>query len=121
MPSAFPPAAGPKFKTAGRGTSWQASADLVEDLKRCYPNVNVPCEMDKAASKIRAGAVTPKTAKGMPKFLHSWMERTQNRTHGGNGAPASEPTLPRLNLKAESERLALESKRLMPKKENHPK
>lgn len=88
----LPPCAGPAFEIAGKHTEpWKATVEFIADLKRLYPDVDVTREMDKAASKIRNGAVTKKTAKGMPRFLHTWMEKQQNRTHGGNGAETKDP------------------------------
>lgn len=85
-PPALAQPCGPAFDVVGqKGTTWRADTVLVADLSRCYPDVNVLHEMDLAASKIRAKAVTRKTATGMPKFLYAWMARVQNSTHAGTG------------------------------------
>lgn len=88
-PALARPLAGPVFPVAGKPATWQAPEDLLADLRRLYPGVDVGAELDKAAAKIRVNAVSRKTARGMPKFLHAWMERTQN-----SARPTPRPTGP---------------------------
>lgn len=76
------------FLTSGVEETWEAPEELVKDLERIYPDVGVRFEMEKAAAKVRNKAVPKKTARGMPKFLHNWMERSQNQARGdGPGRP----------------------------------
>ncbi len=92
-PAAPPAAVGPVFKTTGKGPkTWQTPAALFDELVALYPNVNVAAELAKAQAKIRVGAVSTKTARGMPKFLHSWMAREQNSSRGLR--PPSGPAAP---------------------------
>jgi hypothetical protein len=78
-PSAPSASSGFHFQVAGKGPkTWFVPVDLLEDLRKLYPGVDINHELEKAEAKIRTRAVSKKTAKGMPKFLHSWMERAQN-------------------------------------------
>lgn len=89
-PSAPSASSGVSFQVAGKGPkTWSPPDDLVADLVRLYPGVDVPYELEKAAAKIRARAVSKKSARGMSRFLHSWMERAQNAAPrpAPNGAP----------------------------------
>jgi len=79
------------FKVAGKGDrTWALPSPLLAELIALYPSVDVAYELQKAAAKIRAGAVHAKTARGMPRFLHSWMERAQN----GSRTPGPPPAAP---------------------------
>lgn len=62
------------------GDRWEVPKKLLSDLKRIYPLVDVEYELDKASSKVRDGVVPKKTARGMARFLYSWMEREQGRS-----------------------------------------
>ena len=80
------------FPTVGRGPAeWPLTQAFVKELQAVYPNVNVVCECRKALLKIRKKAVTAKTAKGMPKFLTSWMDRTQNYSRSGAASGGDDP------------------------------
>jgi hypothetical protein len=87
--AAFAPAADPvvlTFPTAGAPNTWSLTQSFIDELSRLYPNVQVTAEADKALMKITRKIVPLKTAKGMPKFLTGWMDRTQNsaRSTAGN-------------------------------------
>ncbi len=81
------------FEVAGGTNPWNVPWDLLEDLKGLYPSVDVEAEIQRAVVKIRNGAVSKKTARGMPRFLHSWMETEQNnprhRVRTDHPAPAT--------------------------------
>ncbi len=83
------------FPTVGRGPrEWALTQAFLDELAGLYPNVNVLAECQKALLKIRNKAVTAKTARGMPKFLYSWMDRTQNSSRAGGGDGSRQRSLP---------------------------
>jgi hypothetical protein len=84
------------FPAVGKGPSeWSLTQAFIDELKGLYPNVNVLAESKKALLKIRDKAVTAKTARGMPRFLYSWMERSQNASRAGGGDGSRQRTLSR--------------------------
>lgn len=93
------PSVGPEFPVAGSRAPWTCPADFAAELVKLYPNVAILAEMEKAAVKIKRGAVTKKTPKGMPKFLMSWMERVQN-----SARPTTQPEAERRNFLKPGER-----------------
>lgn len=83
------------FQVAGKGDgSYAVPIPLLNDLVRLYPGVNVPHELRKAEAKTRTGAVSKKTAGGMAKFLHLWMERAQNSARSSGPSTAPQRTIP---------------------------
>jgi hypothetical protein len=63
---------------------------MADELQRLYPSVNVIREAEVAKFKIERGIVNKKTARGMAKFLSSWMDRAQNSARP-NQQPAKAP------------------------------
>lgn len=93
--SGFVPPADPAvvtFPTAGKEPTWELRQSFIDELTRLFPNVAVAAEADKALVKINRGIVAKKTARGMEKFLMSWMERAQNSAHTNGGAKQSRDT-----------------------------
>lgn len=80
------------FPTVGNGPKhWGITSSFVDELSAGFPNVDVLSECRKALTKINAGAVTKKTARGMPKFLAAWMDRAQNSSRSDRPAANSDP------------------------------
>lgn len=83
------------FPTVGRGPSeWAMTQAFFDELVGLYPNVDVLAECKKALLKIRNKAVTAKTARGMPRFLYAWMDRSQNASRAGGGDGSRQRSLP---------------------------
>ena len=78
------------FPCVGKQPTWGLTQRFVDELRKLYPTIDPLTECDLARSKIANGAVTKKTAKGMPKFLFSWMDRASNQTRG-NSAQSAKP------------------------------
>lgn len=76
------------FPVSGNDKDWLLSEAFLEEQKPLYPGVNVLLEFKKALQWLKANPSRKKTARGMPKFLMSWLERAQNRSRGiGYGQP----------------------------------
>jgi hypothetical protein len=73
------------FPTSGKQTAWDLRQSFVDELSRLFPNVTVANEAEKALMKINRGMVPKKTARGMERFLMTWMERAQNGARANNG------------------------------------
>ena len=82
------------FPVAGTSAArtWSLTAEQVESWERSYPGVDVTAECRKALAYLEANA--KKTAKGMPRFLVAWLNRTTNQARssptrpGGVGLPS---------------------------------
>lgn len=64
------------------GTQWGCPADLFDELKIAFPHLDALGEFRKARSWLVTNANRAKTANGMPKFLHMWLDRAQNDSRG---------------------------------------
>lgn len=77
------------FPTVGTGgTHWPLSAQQVNEWRDLFPGLDVLAEAKKALAWVKANPGKRKTAKGMPKFLVSWLTRTVDRG-GANGSQRS--------------------------------
>lgn len=70
------------FPTSGRVASWSLTADFIAELTTAHPGLDVNAQCKLALAKIRTGAVKPKTARGMPRFIWSWMARANDAPQG---------------------------------------
>lgn len=71
----------PEQVESGEPEPWSEMAILETDLaplRIAYPGVDVGAELKKARSWCLANGTQRKTARGIPRFLNSWMERAQN-------------------------------------------
>jgi hypothetical protein len=87
---ASPPSPGERvlltFPTAGKIKTWDLIAAKVAELQECFPSLDVLAEARKALGWINANR--PKTAKGMTRFLFSWMARANDSgPRYGRGTP----------------------------------
>jgi len=80
-----------KGRAKGEGNKFPVARQFVEQLEQAYPAVDVPGEILRAIAWCIANPRKIKTYGGVPRFLNSWMERTQNKGGsmfvGGNGSP----------------------------------
>jgi uncharacterized protein YdaU (DUF1376 family) len=67
------------FPCVGAPAIWPLTEHFVAELRRLYPTINPLAQCELAKSKIERKAVSPKTARGMPKFLFAWMDRASDR------------------------------------------
>ena len=80
------------------GATWRPTVELLDTLRAAYPSVNVMDELLKAKAWCFANAAKRKTARGMPRFLNSWMSRQHSDRMRTNapavGASRFEPIIP---------------------------
>ncbi len=88
---------------------------IFETFQESYPGIDVMAELHKARAWLVTNPSHRKTLKGMPKFLNSWLARSQNgaRITGGNhaasGANHANKAQARTNGNIEAARGALEA------------
>lgn len=68
----------PVFPCSGAAKTWQATEAQLEAWRDAYPAINVEREHRKAHAWIMANLNNRKTRNGYPKFLNSWMSRSQD-------------------------------------------
>jgi hypothetical protein len=75
---------------------WPLSASQVAEWSAAYPGVDVAAECRKAAAWVRANPSKRKTARGMPRFLVSWIGHSVDKGTAAKlpPAPAASPHLP---------------------------
>jgi hypothetical protein len=88
------------FETAGHVRSWALTQRQVDEWRGLYPGLDVRAEAQKALAWVRADPGRRKTAKGMPKFLVNWFNRSQN---SGRARAVSAPPA-RGGVQAQNER-----------------
>lgn len=76
------------FPCNGPVKEWGLSASTLAEMVKSYPEFDVRKDIELALSKIKTGAVPRKTANGMPKFLWSWLGRTNDSPRN---SPAANP------------------------------
>jgi uncharacterized protein YdaU (DUF1376 family) len=84
------------FPCNGKQPTWDLREDFLKRLTGLYAPLDVLAEARLALGKIEAGAVTKKTARGMTKFLFSWMDRSTNKMRAPAGQSARPRTDPRI-------------------------
>lgn len=67
------------FPCVGRETTWPLLDSQVQEWAALYPNLDVLDECRKALAWIQANQGHRKTAKGMPRFLVGWLNRSVER------------------------------------------
>lgn len=78
--------------TTNDGKEWRAPRHLYDAWTSAYPAVDVLGEMKKAAAWLLANPRNRKTRDGMPRFLQSWLGRTQNRAPTRPGSTPAQAT-----------------------------
>lgn len=79
------------FPTDGPVREWHLTEAVVTEMQSAYETVQVLSECKRALAWIQANPDNRKTAKGMRRFLNSWINRAADRS-AGNGRTA--PLLP---------------------------
>ncbi len=72
-----------EFPTNGKKKSWDLTEEFLEECKQAFPGLDVLAETRKALAWLKANRL--KTAKGMPRFLNSWLSRANDRGGGRKG------------------------------------
>jgi len=81
------------YPTNGNPHSWNLVQSQVDDWIAAYPGLDVLWECKRALAWVKAQTVK-KTARGMPRFLNSWLARASDRPRPGNqNRPGSFETL----------------------------
>jgi len=76
-------------------------SQLSRDLSSAdFSGVDVPAQLRAAARWERVNPTRKKTARGLPRFLVGWVERSQNSGRGAGASPAS-PQAPRFESHSE--------------------
>lgn len=70
---------------------WKLTREFRDELQSTFVGVNVDFELKKALMWLKTNASRQKTARGMPRFLMSWMDKEQNKgrpppENSGNGS-----------------------------------
>ncbi len=66
------------FPCTGKDGVWCPTTNFVEELQTAYPYINIVAEFKKARLWILANPGRKKTARGMTRFLASWIDRACN-------------------------------------------
>lgn len=66
------------FPTTGKTKTWDLTEDFAAEARNAFPDADVMGEFRKALAKVKTGAVKIKTAGGMPRFLMSWLGRSND-------------------------------------------
>lgn len=96
----------PTNKHETSGEQFLVTESLITELRSLYPGVDVTQDLRNMLGWLKANRAKRKTLSGMPKFIHAWLAKEQNRG-GPNGAhqPSSQPrtlsAVDRVRLKAE--------------------
>ncbi|HRF01677.1 MAG TPA: hypothetical protein PLI18_14230 [Pirellulaceae bacterium] len=80
-----------EFPCSGNPKTWALRQDRIDRWQEAFPAVDVRAELLKARTWLEDRPRNRKTAAGMPRFLGSWMGRSQDRS--GSSAPATAPQL----------------------------
>ncbi len=78
-----------EFPTAGKTRSWNLYPSKVQEYQSTFPGVDVVAECRRALQWLRDNPARKKTARGIPKFLGSWLGRAQDR--GPTTRPPASP------------------------------
>lgn len=76
-----PEIAGLVFPCQGSIPTWQIPSEMYWTLRQCYPGIDIEAELRKAYAWIIANPQKRKTAKGMARFLTSWMNKCVDHAH----------------------------------------
>ena len=76
-----------QFPTAAKGGIWQAPQAKIAEWGDTYSTIDLEGELRLACQWLRDNPGRRKTARGMPKFLGSWLTRATNGRHGKKGQP----------------------------------
>lgn len=79
------------FPTVGDVITWKLSESKLAEYQASYPDLDHSKEILAAIQWCRDNPTKRKTCRGMPRFLNGWMERAQNRGHGGTGGGNAKP------------------------------
>lgn len=79
------------FPTKGNTKTWPLTKEVFYGLKEAFPGVDVLAECNKALGWSKLNPVKQKTARGMGKFLFSWIERSNNSWRNGNSVEHANP------------------------------
>jgi hypothetical protein len=72
------------------GDEWAVPEPLIAEMARLHPAVDVPSELAKMRSWLLTNPTNRKTAKGLPRFISTWLGKEQDR------APAPPRESPKL-------------------------
>ncbi len=75
-----------------KATEWEMPKDLHDELAATFPELDLKRIYQGCAFKLRNGAVTKKTARGMPRFLWDWLDREMKFVRPGSGQSAAART-----------------------------
>lgn len=84
------------FPTVGAVTTWALTTDQVASWTAAYPDLDIVRECRHALAWIQAAPARRKTARGMARFLVSWLNRAVDR-RGAPLLPGPAPTVGALN------------------------
>lgn len=77
------------YPAQGKRSTWVLTEAHLAKLQAAYPGLDVLAEARKALAKVETGACRQPTAKGYPRFLASWLDRSVDR-----GPPGQQRGIP---------------------------
>jgi len=78
-----------EFPCNGEKKTWMLTKEFVEKYRPLYPNLDILAECKQAYAWVISNSGNKKTAKGMPKFLNGWFQRSNDRGKGNRASPSS--------------------------------
>src|SRR3990167_4085097 len=85
------------FPTVGDSKEWDLYNSKIQEYQESYPSLDISAQMKLALQWVKDNPAKRKTAKGMPKFLNSWLSRANDnpktpRITPVNNQPTSHPS-----------------------------
>lgn len=71
------------YPTTGEVKEWHLTQKYIDEWKTAFPALDIEGECRRALAWVNANPGKRKTARGMPRFLVAWLERSQNSGAGG--------------------------------------
>lgn len=78
------------FPCNGEPSSWDLTQSQIDEWSSLFPQLDILAESRNALAWVKAK--TPKTARGMPKYLVSWFGRSNDRRTGRTAPPRQAQT-----------------------------
>ena len=68
------------------GVSYLVTKEFVEEMKLCYPDVDIEAQLKKMRAWCVSNPQKRKTQKGILKFINSWLSREQDNSNKSKGS-----------------------------------
>ena len=81
------------FPCNGNVKSWNLTENKIAEYRESFPSLDILSEAKKSLQWIRDNPDRKKTARGMPRFLGSWLGRANDRSNGSKVQQPSRATV----------------------------